>query len=85
MILCGWCGHPTSGERCSSCGRDPRLPYVQRAQEPVPFDDRAENRAKLAQAEREISVAGVRPTIDQLAEFLDVSPRTVRRWRGDGR
>lgn len=78
MIHCGWCGVPTERSRCASCRRDPTLPYLQRAIEPEPIDPHAEQRTALARADREL---GPHATIDAIAEFLDVSPRTVRRWR----
>ena len=76
MIVCGWCGKPTTPERCSACGHiDPARPYVQRG-EPVPTTD--PNQHRLTEAE---AALGPRATVDALAEYLSVDPRTVRRWR----
>ena len=84
MIACGWCGHPTADEdRCESCRHpNPRLPWDQRGEavpvirEGRPALDRGEVRRRLAEAR----AAGA-TTVEQIAEHLEVSPRTVRRWR----
>ena len=80
MIRCGWCGKATEAtERCAACDHiDPTRPYVQRG-EPVPGLDRGDvNRRRLAEA---MKTLGDDATIERIAEHLDVSPRTVRRWR----
>ena len=81
MIACGWCGQPTKPGHCSSCERDPALPWLQRAQAPPPVDPHDRERRLLAEAIRAIKNDGERPTAETLAERLDVSPRTVRRWQ----
>lgn len=81
MIRCGFCGGETAPGSCSLCGRDPALPYVQRGMEPPVIDEAARHRQALAEATSAIEASGLRATIDRLAEQLDVSPRTVRRWR----
>jgi hypothetical protein len=81
MIVCGWCHGDTEPGHCSSCGRDPALPWLQRATEP-PVVTPADRYARfLAVAETQIRLEGHEPTIERLAERLDVDPRTVRRWR----
>lgn len=80
MIRCGWCGKPTANrDRCTSCGHiDPERPFIQRG-DPVPTYNASDvNRKRLADAQAEL---GPDATIERLAEHLDVSPRTVRRWR----
>lgn len=81
VIVCGWCGQDTRPGACGTCGRDPAVPWLQRAQEPPVVDEAAKHRRQLAEAAKAIESEGLRPTIDRLAEQLDVSPRTVRRWR----
>lgn len=78
MIRCGWCGRATTPDTCSSCGRDPVLPWAQRDLQPPVVDF---HRERLAQATAELRSQGVTPTVERLAEALDVSPRTVRRWQ----
>lgn len=86
MILCGWCGKQTGPGRCSTCGHeDPERPYVQRGQEVPqvrlggrPGSDRKENARRLAEARNAL---GSNATVEDIAEHLDVSPRTVRRWQ----
>ena len=78
MIVCGWCGQPTKADRCANCQRDPVLPWTQRAQQPPPVDPRDRERRLLAEARASL---GRDATVEQLAEHLDISPRTVRRWR----
>lgn len=86
MRTCGWCGHPTATDPCSSCGHiDPDRPWIQRGQVPPVVDDAERHRRLLAEARDTLRREGVEPTIERLAEQLDVSPRTVRRWRGDVR
>ena len=79
MIVCGWCGKATErGDRCASCGHvDPTRPWEQR-NEPVPV---VNHHRAIAEASRTIEAGGERVTIERLAERLDVSPRTVRRWQ----
>lgn len=90
MIVCGWCGKPTANaDRCSTCGHaDPARPWVQRGQDaPVvanhdpgrPTLDAHDVARRLAAARA--SLEGRPATVDALAEALDVSPRTVRRWQ----
>lgn len=75
MILCGWCGAPTPSGACASCGRDAALPWAQRGQTPPQADSPTR---RLAQA---VAALGADATVERIAEHLDVSPRTVRRWR----
>jgi hypothetical protein len=79
MIECGWCGAPASGERCSHCGRNPAVPWEQRATEPPPAQ--LDNHRRLADAERSLREAGRPVTVLNIADLLDVSERTVRRWQ----
>jgi hypothetical protein len=89
---CGWCGHTTTPARCGYCGRDPATPYRHRGEElPVvepakgrPGLDNDDIRRRLAGA---LDALGPHATVESLAELLDVSPRTVRRWKNavDGR
>jgi len=88
--LCGWCGAMTSIEQCSSCQRDPALPYLQRATKPplVRTDARGrpgltvhEVRRRLATAAAQLAEEHRSATVDALATQLDVSPKTIRRWR----
>lgn len=89
MILCGWCGHPTEADKCRSCGRDPRLPWVQRGQEPAtvqseaghPALDEADIRQRYSDAVAGLKAEGRTPTVEAIAERLDRSPRTVREYR----
>lgn len=82
MIACGWCGKGTvNPDRCTSCGHsDPALPWEQRGQAVPTIHPHAE---ALAKAERDIRDSGRTPTIDRLAEALDVSTTTVKRWRSE--
>jgi len=88
--VCGWCAAVTTIDRCSACGRDPGLPYAQRATAPPvvrgdaagrPPLEAAELHRRLATAEAELARGGRKATVDALAVHLDVSPKTVRRWR----
>jgi len=81
MIECGWCGQPARPDRCGNCHRDPALPWVQRGQEPPAPDTADAVRRRLAAAGSDIEAQGNRVTAERLAEQLDVSPRTVRRWQ----
>lgn len=86
-IACGWCGHATEPSRCGYCGRDPALPYLHRGETPQILNDPEAGRPVLN--ERQIghrlaaAVAELGPgaTVERLADFLGVSPRTVRRWK----
>lgn len=91
MILCGWCGRGTpDGPACVICRHDdPARPYRQRGTEP-PRVDVHEGRPtlvpsdvvrRLAVARAELQRQGRTVTIETMAELLEVSPRTVRRWR----
>lgn len=91
-IACGWCGEPTlDAGRCAECGRDPRLPWTQRGDEPSarihdedggrPALDAAAVRQRYADAKAAIEGRGHVATIEAIAEELDRSPRTVRDWR----
>lgn len=82
MIVCGWCGKVTrDASRCEACGHEnPRIPYDQRGL-PVP-DGSTVNRRRLHEAEAHLRTNGESVTVARLAEYLDVSERTVRRWRG---
>jgi ribosome-binding protein aMBF1 (putative translation factor) len=89
-MVCGWCARLTSSaDRCSACGHeDPARPWRQRGMEPPtwqaqdagrPTLDVGDVRRRLADGRRQL---GDRPaTVEALAEALDVSPRTVRRWQ----
>ena len=81
MFECGWCGQPAMPGRCGNCHRDPALPWFQRGQAPPVLDLRDPIRRRLAAAGSEIEGQGQRVTAERLAEILDVSPRTVRRWQ----
>lgn len=81
MIRCGWCNAETNPDRCGTCGRDPALPWLQRGAMPPEVSEADRFRAVLSGAEEAIRADGLEPTIDRLADKLDVSPRTVRRWR----
>jgi hypothetical protein len=92
MIVCGWCGRATpDGPRCAVCRHvDPTRPYAQRGLDvptaPVhdagrPPRDPAEVGRRLANATRILTDGGRDVTVEALAEVLDVSARTVRRWR----
>jgi hypothetical protein len=75
-IVCGFCSAATDdGSPCVNCRHDPVIPYSQRAAVPVLADAPSLRLAEAAAA------LGSKATIERIAEFLDVSPRTVRRWR----
>ncbi len=96
-ITCGWCGHPTATAetradhpanlpRCSACGHeDPARPWTQRGQEPPTVNAADKHRKALHEAEAAIRAEGLTPTVDRIAERLDITPRNVRRWRADVR
>jgi hypothetical protein len=78
-IVCGFCSAATDDAlACVNCHHDPALPYTQRASAPV----RADARLRLSEAQRAL---GPHATADAIAEHLDVSVRTVRRWQADVR
>lgn len=84
MIVCGWCGrHTANTDRCTSCGHpDPELPFVQRGEVAprVPAGRPTADKALIRRRLGEARAAGA-VTVEAQAEYLDVSPRTVRRWR----
>jgi hypothetical protein len=81
VIVCGWCHGETTPDRCSLCGRDPALPWVQRGQEPPAVNPAERNRVRMVRASTDLLAEGYEPTIERLADRLGVDPRTVRRWR----
>lgn len=86
MIRCGWCGHATANpDRCTTCGHeDPARPWIQRGSAVPVIEGRTDSediRKRLATARAELTALGERATAERLAELLDVSPRTVRRWQ----
>jgi hypothetical protein len=86
MIVCGWCGQPTTpGPACASCGRDPALPWTQRGLFAPLADKYARERRLLAEAERDIRGQGLEPSADRLAERLGIDARSVRRWQANVR
>lgn len=75
-IACGFCSAATDdGSPCVNCRRDPVIPYAQRGAAPDLADT---PRLRLAEA---ASALGSDATIERIAEYLAVDPRTVRRWR----
>ena len=89
VIECGWCGATTAPGRCGHCGRDPALPWIQRAQEPPtaradqetggrPTLDASQIRQRLRIARKELD-----PDVTNaaLAEHLGISERTLGRWQ----
>jgi hypothetical protein len=83
MILCGWCGAPTTVGLCLSCGRDAALPWAQRATEPPTVESRGSGRPQLtaAEAAKRLAAAGPHASDEAVAIHWDVDPRTVRNWR----
>ena len=79
MIVCGWCNQPSEPDRCGNCRRDPALPWAQRGQQAPEAPD--PNLRRIAEAADELEASGYRATAERIAERLDVSPRTVRRWQ----
>lgn len=79
MIVCGWCHADTPEFRCVACGRDPAIPWIQRAETPpqVAEAKRADNYRRLVQARRDL---GPDATNERIAELLGVSEKTIRRW-----
>ena len=83
-MICGWCGEPTRTDPCANCTHaDIARPWLQRGQEPPTVErlDPVSIRRRLAHAKRDIKAEGGTATVAALAERLDVSERTVRRWR----
>ena len=87
-IVCGWCEGATEPDRCSHCGRDPALPWFQRAAEhPRASEDHASGRPKLdpSQIRQKLRIAikelGSDATKAQLAEHLGIDMRTLGRWQ----
>ena len=89
MIVCGWCAAATEPGRCAHCGRDPALPWIQRAQEPPaaradqetggrPTLDASQIRQRLRIARKEL---GPDVTNAALADHLGIHPRTLGRWQ----
>jgi len=83
-LICGWCARTTPPDVCAYCGHDPALPWLQRGQ-PVPYIESDAGRPSLDESEirrryDEAKRAGA-VTVEQIAEALDRSPRTVRAWR----
>ena len=54
---------------------------MQRGQEPQAINPRERERRLLAEASAALRAEGVRVTAEALAERLDRSERTVRRWQ----
>lgn len=84
VIRCGWCGKDTANrDRCTTCGHeDPARPWVQRGQEPPTAPAREAGRPPLSLDEiRKRLAEHPGATDEQLAELLDVTDRTIRRWR----
>jgi hypothetical protein len=81
VIVCGWCGYPTKPAVCGACGRDPVKPWTQRGTKAPEVDPNDAIRKRLTDAAAFIEAHGQRPTAERIAEHLDVSPRTVRRWQ----
>jgi hypothetical protein len=88
VIVCGWCDNSTEPGRCSYCGRDPALPWLQRGLEVPggtegreagrPRIDAGRVRHRLRLARKEL---GEHATNAQLAEHLQISERTLHRWQ----
>ena len=79
-IVCGFCSAATDdASACVNCHHDPVLPYTQRGVAVALADT---PRLRLAEA---ASALGSDATVERIAEYLDVDPRTVRRWRKDVR
>jgi hypothetical protein len=81
MIVCGWCGQPSEPDRCGNCHRDPALPWVQRGVEAPMVDPLGGAKRRMAEVTADLESSGYRATAERIAERLDVSPRTVRRWQ----
>lgn len=89
LIVCGWCSWATDpDERCGHCNHEsPEKPWEQRGETPpLAKDEREVGRPKLdaSQIRERVRIARKElpdATNAQLAEHLDVSESTVRRWR----
>jgi len=88
VIVCGWCASTTEPGQCSQCGRDPALPWIQRAQEPPRATETGHSgRPSLnaGQIKQRLRIAlkelGNDATNAELAEHLDISERTLNRWQ----
>lgn len=89
MILCGWCEGSTAIDGlCRHCGRDPVLPWAQRAQEPPAASESHDGRPRLTpgEAKHRLRLAAKalgleNPTQAQLAEQLEVDAKTIARWQ----
>jgi methylphosphotriester-DNA--protein-cysteine methyltransferase len=81
MIVCGWCHSDTAPGRCSPSGREPALPWLQRATEPPVVTEAERHRRLLTDATAALRAEGADPTTERLAEHLGIDPRTIRRWR----
>jgi AcrR family transcriptional regulator len=57
------------------------LPWSQRGVDAPLIDPNHEYRRRLAAATADLESRGQRATAERIAEHLDVSPRTVRRWQ----
>ena len=86
-IICGWCESATEPDRCSHCGRDPALPWFQRAQEPPKASEPRSGRPTLdaSQIRQRLRIAlkelGEGVTKAALAEHLGIDTRTLGRWQ----
>lgn len=90
-IVCGWCGAPTPPGECDRCGKEPSVPWVQRGQQPPRADgehaagrpptDPRDIRRRYDEARGEVMAQGRTPTVEAIAEQLDVAERTVRDWK----
>jgi hypothetical protein len=88
VIVCGWCERPTADRtRCASCGHpDPGRPWRQRGSAPPIVRTDATGRPSLSPSAVRHRIAEARHALGsdathaELAEYLDVSERTMRRW-----
>ena len=91
MILCGFCGRAVEAYvRCSTCGHYPEVAWEQRGEIPPvvekpvagrPALDLDDIRRRLTAATNSLQSEGRQATVGALAERLDVSDKTIRRWR----
>lgn len=86
MIVCGWCSSATAPGLCSTCGRDPALPWLQRGSEPPDVKEQPAGRPRLdpAQIKHRLRLALKElpeATNAELAEHLGIGETTVRNWR----
>lgn len=90
-VICGWCGQPSGGIKpesdCRNCGHErPDLPWVQRAGV-VPMVEHEAGRPALdvrtvaAKLRAAREALGPDATNKALAAHLDISIRTLGRWR----